>query len=236
MGMRSLCCVADLILPERCVLCARPLLGCRAGSYPVCRYCCNTLHPLQGVRCALCGTVLLSEREVCLDCRERTHHFALHRSAFAYDDQTAELLRAFKAEATRSLGKLFGPALLGLYRQHCTGALLVPVPGHPAATRRRGWDQAHELCLSMSRLAELELNRALRRLRSRRQKELTFAERQTNLSGRIRVTADSDTLAGRSVALVDDVYTTGATLDACCQALQAAGVKQVFAFTVAMDL
>ncbi|TVQ39849.1 MAG: ComF family protein [Spirochaetaceae bacterium] len=180
--------------------------------------------------------MLLSEREVCLDCRERTHRFTLHRSAFAYDERTAELLRAFKAEGTRSLGQLFGLALLQLYRQHCTGALLVPVPGHPAATRRRGWDQAHELCLSMSRLAGVEVNRALRRGRSRRQKELTFAERQTNLRGRIRVAANPHTLGCRSVALVDDVYTTGATLDACCEALQAAGVAEVFAFTVAMDL
>ena len=228
--------VLDIALPERCVLCGRPLLGCRAGDFALCRYCCGDLEWLGEPRCCSCGAPLVSEQQTCLDCRERCHGFDLHRSAFGYDFRVAELLHCFKADGIASLARFCAQALLKLYHQRCDGALLVPVPGHPSAIRRRGWDQTHRICRCMRQADGVAVCAALCRDRTRHQKELGLLERQQNLRGRIRLAVDPALIAGRSVALIDDVYTTGATLDACCEALRPAGVVSIYAFTVAMDL
>ncbi len=243
----------DSVLPEACLMCGRSLLGRRSGCYPVCRDCRDGLQFLEGERCSRCGRPLLSEIEVCLGCRDRSPAVLAHRSLLAYDYRSAELLRAFKAGGTQSLAALFGPRLLGLQRQLCPASALVPVPGHPTARRKRGWDQALLLCQAMRRAAVAasasgrscgahptpipQVWPILQRGRSRRQKELSYAERQTNLQGRIQLLpARPPQLVGASVTLVDDVYTTGATLNACCEALVHAGVSRVFAVTIAMDL
>ncbi len=102
------------------------------------------------------------------------------------------------------------------------GGVLVPVPGQPAGNRRRGFDHAHEIARELGRLAGLEVAGALRRAPVRAQVGLGRAERGANARASVSVQRTEVPRGGRAI-LVDDVYTTGATLDACALALLGAG-------------
>jgi ComF family protein len=106
----------------------------------------------------------------------------------------------------------------------------VPVPLHPARRRSRGFNQADDL----SRHIGLPVVLALKRVRhTETQTALPAIERHANVADAFRVTRHAQRLRGRSVVLIDDVRTTGATLEACAAALRASGVREVFALTAA---
>jgi ComF family protein len=106
----------------------------------------------------------------------------------------------------------------------------VPVPLHAARQRARGFNQADDL----ARHIGPPVVRALKRIRDTvTQTTLPASERQTNVAGAFRVTREAAALRGATVLLIDDVRTTGATLDACATALKAAGTRSVFALTAA---
>ena len=106
----------------------------------------------------------------------------------------------------------------------------VPVPLHPSRRRRRGFNQAADL----ARHLDVRVVHALRRMRATAtQADLPAAQRHRNVRDAFAITPAGRTIAGETVLLVDDVSTTGATLDACARALKAAGVKEVRALTAA---
>jgi predicted amidophosphoribosyltransferase len=212
-----------LVLPVACA-------GCGAPDLAVCRTCARALE----------GQVLLTRRPGGLQVW----------SAAVYDGPVARLLAAFKdSGATGAAPVLAGglrraleaalPHLIGQQateegvgpprdgREH---VLLVPVPSAPAATRRRGY-----LPLAvLARAARLPLTRALRQTRGvRDQAGLTAPERAANMTGAI--VADRS-VRGREVVLIDDIVTTGSTLDEAARAVAAAGGRVLGAITVAATL
>ena len=113
------------------------------------------------------------------------------------------------------------------------GATLVPVPLHPARRRARGFDQAARIAAALARRSSLPLDPCLRR-EGEPARQLGASRAARTAAGRIAVTASAP--VPRRVALVDDVHTTGATLDACARALRAAGAQEVVALAYARTL
>jgi len=112
-------------------------------------------------------------------------------------------------------------------------AIAVPVPLHPSRRRERGFNQAEDL----ARHVGLPVVRALRRLRrTASQAELPAAQRHGNVKDAFAVRSQGGRLLGQVVVLVDDVSTTGATLDACARALKDGGAREVRALTAARVL
>ncbi len=164
-----------------------------------------------------------------------------------YEGRLRDVLHAFKYDGRRSLA----PALAALVRAQAADLLaaadvLVPVPLHGARRRARGFNQAHDLALALG----LPVIPALRRVRATTaQTALTAAARRRNVRGAFELApaaygrgrwstaarrrATAAAIAGRVAVLVDDVITTGATLDACAAVLRAAGAAEVRAVTVA---
>jgi ComF family protein len=157
------------------------------------------------------------------------------RAAFLFEGPLREVLHAFKYRGGLGVVETLLSSLVRVWREQGMNAdFLLPVPLHPARERRRGYNQAEVLALALGRGLGLPVaRRGLRRVRNTpSQTRLDRAERRANVSGAFALD-EGLSVADRRVALIDDVATTGATLDACAVVLLEAGAAQVSAFTLA---
>jgi predicted amidophosphoribosyltransferase len=206
----------DLLVPPRCAAC-----GAAAGG-PVCASCRRAIPWLRGGRCPRCALPLAAHRR----CPARGQAFAAAWAPVAYEGVARELVAALKFRHGRPLAAVLAAHIAaGLPRDLAAGAVIVPVPAHPAHARGRGYDQAELLARELARRIEAPLGRPLRR-RGPATRQLGAGRAERLRQGRIAITARA---APERVLLVDDVHTTGATLDACAHALRAAGTRHVSA-------
>lgn len=217
----------SLVVPPLCAACREPELE-GAAVCPACR---ARLVPLLDPRCAHCGAPVVTASPRCPECRGRGLSFGSAWAPFAYEATARRLVIALKSlGATRSaafmafeIASRAPPGLLG--------GTLVPVPAHAARRRRHGLNQAAWLARALGRLGGLAVVDVLERDRSSTP-QIGLARRDRLVQARDSVSARRAPPAGRLV-LVDDVYTTGATLDACARVLRGAGGRDVVAVTFA---
>lgn len=216
----------DLLFPPRCA-------GCGAGGADWCSACEAALQPLQGNLCPRCGQPLPGRPGRCPACR--VHPLPLIARSFAlYDGPLARALVQLKYRPNRRLAGLMGAWLAGLARQAGWAVeVVVPVPLGVKRLRRRGYNQAGLIAAATAAQLSLAVfEHGLQRVRETpSQVGLDPAARARNVEGAFR--ADAAAVAGRSVLLVDDLLTTGATLAACAGALRQAGARTVYGLTVA---
>lgn len=231
------------MVPLRCCVCAEPLLQAPFTALRICPVCLRRLFSEQlsqlnqAGRCRICGIPLISEEAVCLGCRSAQFYFIEHRSVFMYRDTAEDLIRIYKFEPLPALAqvwafflkKLIGTANAG----SAPGTVIVPVPARRASVRSRGWDQMRLICRYLRQRYRLPSEFLLHRTGGSAQKSLNYAQRMQNLSGRITCSRTAEK-GGRKVLLIDDVYTTGATLNECARTLQSAGFEEISALTLAM--
>jgi ComF family protein len=228
------------VLSPGCAACDAELD--RPLASPVCDACWAGVLTIAPPTCVCCGDALASSRDDgpwCLRCRRREPAFELARSAGRYDGSLRLIIHAFKYGRRRALAR----PLAALMRKAGADLLAsvdaaVPVPLHPARSLRRGFNQADDLARELG----LPVWRVLRRVRhGPPQADLPAAGRHANVQSAFVVRCGPagsiaswrPALRNRSVLLVDDVMTTGATLDACGRALLETGVRRVSALTVA---
>ena len=209
----------------------------------VCAACFAAIKPLHPPLCRICGDSLPSWRtlgllsERCGRCRRLASHVDAGRSAGEYEGALRAIIHAFKYEGRRSLARPLGTRLREAAREVIQDAdCVVPVPLHPWRRLRRGFNQASDLAAHL----ELPVLHALWRSRATpTQTGLSASARRRNLRDAIRLSplmrrrTVERFVAGRIVVVVDDVRTTGATLDACARALKEAGAREVRAATAA---
>ena len=194
--------------------------------------------PITPPVCDACGDPLPSWRRIsvesgrCPRCRRRRSRVARARAIGTYDGALRAIVHALKYDGRRSLA---GP-LAALLERHggdvMDGAdLVVPVPLHRSRTRARGFNQAAEI----ARHLPLPMSLALRRVRATpSQTDLPAAKRHANVREAFAVSTRRAAVRGAVVVLIDDVSTTGATLDACARALvHGGGAREVRALTAA---
>lgn len=222
----------EALFPGRCLLCGEWMPVPPESRAPVCPDCAATLVPLEGVLCERCGTLLVSEDGTCCRCRGTEYSFRSHRSLFPYSGAVRDLMAHYKIRGRRRVAFFFAPLLAGLLSATHSGFAVVPVPPRPG---RKRVDGVERIARILERRHGVRVLRLLSRSGGLAQKTLDFAARQRNLEGRIRVRPGAGSLPGR-VVLMDDVFTTGATMDACARALRAAGVGEVDAVSLAIDV
>ena len=191
----------------------------------LCSACDADLPRLPAARCPRCA--LASPRNaVCGRCLSQPPDYDATVAALSYDFPADALIHAFKFRGELALASLFSGLLLREIGSGTGVNLVVPVPLSGKRLRERGYNQAVELARSLAAAARapLELGACERTRDAPPQTELPWAERGRNVRGAFRCTRP---LAGASVAVVDDVMTTGATLGEMAATLKAAGAARV---------
>ena len=226
--------VLAVALSPVCASCDSPL-DCPTEG-PVCAGCWQSILPLTPPLCDRCGDPLRTWRvqsssSHCPRCRRRRSSVDRARSIGAYDGALRAIVHALKYDGRRSLSRRLGALMLERGADILAGAaFVVPVPLHRSRCRQRGFNQAADLAGALG----LPVCHALKRARpTLAQTSLPAARRHHNVRGAFAPTRPGQSLRGSTVVLVDDVCTTGATLDACARALKAVGVAEVRAITVA---
>jgi ComF family protein len=228
---------AVLLAPE-CAACGDLLEHPTRGV--VCARCWASIVPITPPTCDSCGDplatwrTLAADTSICTRCSRTDRGVARARAVGPYEGSLRAILHAFKYDRRRSLARPLGAMMRGRAERLLDGAgCAVPVPLHPSRRRQRGFNQAADLAAHLG----LPVLHALRRTRrTQTQTELPAAQRHQNVRGAFalrRSNAVNRGLQGSIVILVDDVSTTGATLEACARALKLAGVEEVRALTVA---
>ena len=238
----------ELLYPRRCPVCDRPVRGFRGLICPECE------AMLQRVRepvCRRCGKPLRSSAEqFCPDCLRIPHVFDRGCAVFTYHSAAGGLFR-FKYGGRREYSLWYGAQMAERLEQFCrelaaaagragdgdrgrrTAAprmwfdMLVPVPVSARRLRKRGYNQAFLLAEEISRRTGIPVRGDVlqRTSDTRPMKNMGPAERQNNLKKAFQCTGNDVKL--RSIMLIDDIYTTGATVDACAQALYRRGAGRV---------
>jgi ComF family protein len=214
--------LVDLLLPERCAACGE-------GERIVCASCLAALRPLRGPLCARCGAPTAWPVERCAECAGRRLSFTWARAAVAYEGPVRALVAAWKERGRRKLPAIFAGLLLEIVPRPQVDVVTF-IPADPARRLWRGGNPAEQLAGLVAREWELPVEPLVTRTRSiPPQRGLTRKERRQNVKGAFVAATD----APASVALIDDVYTTGATVGAAATELRRAGARAIHVATFA---
>lgn len=202
----------DLLFPPRCVMCDEPLL--HSEKY-VCKSCRPQIVYIKDPICLKCGKPLTDDREFCQDCINRKHYFVRGISAFDYGSISDSLYR-FKNKGRVEYAKYYAREIY--YRnKHWLNSIspdyLIPVPIHDAKLSKRGYNQSEILAKELSKLSKIPVNTALikRAKKTIPLKNLSYRERQNNLKKAFIVSDIGVKL--NTIVIIDDIYTTGSTID-----------------------
>ncbi|MGN0250465.1 MAG: ComF family protein [Oliverpabstia sp.] len=220
----------DWLYPARCVFCDCLLEKRERYLCSQCRR--HMPEPIREPRCKKCSKPLESEeKEYCYDCTEYKHSYDRGLAVFVYRDPMKEALMRFKFHGRKEYGEFLGK-LLCMYGksflQQTKPQVIIPVPVHRKKKTRRGYNQAEILAASVSREFSIPIRTdlVLRRKFTKAQKELNRKERKRNLNQAFYV--KNEVKNYRTVLIVDDIYTTGSTVNAIAEKLKSQGVQKVY--------
>lgn len=233
--MRSLHRITNNILnvfyPRQCPVCHEIL---KDQGRMICKRCENTLSPIREPRCFKCGKPVGEREEYCSDCRRMEHLYDQGRGIFIYDDRMRRSLTRFKYYGCREYGDFYARAMC-IYAEkdirRWKPDLIVPVPMHKRKLRMRGFNQSAYLAEKISSFTGIPVDMTLvtKPHSTRSQKKLTAYQRQMNLREAFFVKRD---IKGCRILVVDDVYTTGSTIDAMAHVLREKGARNIWFLTV----
>ena len=208
---RTLQGIADALLPGSCLLCTAD-----SAASLLCPACAADLPALPAALCPQCGdATTLGER--CGACLKDPPAFTRTEALFRYEFPVDRLIQALKYGHQLPLAAWLGRQLAERLNA-ADHDLIVPLPLHPSRLQARGFNQSQEIARALSKALGVESNANLltRTRATPAQAELPLKERGKNVRGAFECTGD---LGGRRILLVDDVMTTGSTLEACSKAL-----------------
>ncbi|MEK7851725.1 MAG: ComF family protein [Deltaproteobacteria bacterium] len=218
----------DLIFPRRCTFCDGI---CREPICPVCKDAVKFVAP---PLCTICGVPFKSDAissHTCGDCIKEKRYFSWARGVLIYDDASAKAIQRFKYKKDTTYSRALG-SIISSYSKLKDFDMVVPVPLHIKRLRERGFNQSLLLARVVGKRYRIIVDPfALKRTRwTEPQVNLSGKERKLNVKGAFEVRKD---VKGKRILLVDDVYTTGATVRECSKILKKSGAKDICVLTLA---
>lgn len=219
----------DALFPRRC-----PVCGQIPKANRICPSCLKKLSFVSSPTCKKCGKEIVDETlEYCLDCSRRAHSFSYGIALLNYNEAAAHSVAAVKYKNKREYLDFYAEEAVkrcGELLLRMQADALVPVPVHPKRRRMRGFNQAELLAEKMGEALSLPVwNEVLYRSRNTEpQKELSPAERLKNLEQAFA----AKPVLGKRLILIDDIYTTGSTMEACSRVLKRAGAETIYFFAL----
>lgn len=222
-----------ILYPPRCAVCDRLLM---MGDADVCRVCSKKLPWIHQPYCMKCGKMLDNDRqEYCRDCMKYFHKFDRGIAAFQYTGGIRASVGRMKFQGRRDSLDFFADAMMKqgeTWIRRWQPQVLLPVPSHWTKKNRRGFNQSELLAEKISERTGIPVEKKLvkKRRDTRNQKELSLEERRKNLRGAFVLTKEAAGL--ERVLIIDDIYTTGSTMDAMAELLRENGVKHIYFLTL----
>lgn len=188
--------------------------------------------------CLRCGTPLHSLADYCLTCKNNKRYFAMARAPLVYKDKVAGAIKRFKYENKRYMAKYFANFMAEEFERNKNEIgeidFLIPVPLHEEKEKERGFNQSKLLADELSKMIGIPVldGNLIRVKNTQTQTELSYKERQENLEKAFKVLNWRE-IKGKRIVLIDDVLTTGSTLNHCAHVLSNSGAAAVYALTAA---
>lgn len=233
--------LSEVIFPTKCLGCAEILKPFNGQIF--CSICHEEIHFINGSICPVCGTTFSdspAENHLCGDCLEKRPYFSYARAVFSYEKIILNAIHQFKYNRNISTGEMLASFMADFSFpdiDFTDYSLVMPVPLHIKRLRKRGFNQSLILARTIGKKKQIPVNFSLLR---RRKFTLTQTgsnkkERKQNIKGAFEV-SDPQKIADKNIILVDDVYTTGATVNECAKTLIRAGAQKVSVLTIARVL
>lgn len=223
----------DLIFPRRCTICDAVL---PLGQQEICRQCRKRIFYLDKNTCFKCGKPVKETEEYCYDCGHKQHWFRQGAALFPYEFVRQSLYR-YKYAGRQEYAEFYGKQMASFFREkkeYWKPDALVPVPLHKKKERKRGYNQAALLAKEISRFWNVPVmeDLVIRTKNTRPMKQIDGTERQNNLKKAFKIGRNDVKL--NTIIVIDDIYTTGSTIDAIARICQDAGIKSIYFLTVSI--
>lgn len=218
----------QLMFPVRCPVCD----GILFPGDMICQECKTRIKVIEGAVCSKCGKPLSDERrEYCSDCVKKRHPYQQGKAVFVYEGAIKGSLYRFKYSNKREYATFYAGAAAERYKDWIKAKgieAIAPIPMYFWKKRLRGYNQAEVFARALGAEIGIKVDTKLvKRIRNTiPQKELSGAERVQNLKNAFQFS--SDIVKYKKIMLVDDIYTTGSTMDAVTEVMLAAGVEEIY--------
>ncbi len=219
-----------LLYPPRCTFCQNivPL----SVEDLICYHCQEAYPLIQDPVCQKCGKQLAHDDSLCLDCKTSSHEYTQGIALYPYEGTIQETLYRFKYGGRRKYAKFFAKMMYHQLKHtsffhtiHC----IIPVPVSKERLKQRGYNQAEEIAKHLSNISKIPYNRdiLIRTKHTKPQSGFSPAQRLSNIQGAFQVTRPLPA-QDQNILIIDDIYTTGSTINECARVLKEAGAHYIY--------
>lgn len=233
----------ESVYTRKCVLCDEVLkmheyinLDINRYTDELCPKCRREIKYIENPSCMKCGKQIIEpQQEYCDDCKKSNHTFDSGVAVFNYSTKLKESIYRFKYCDCKIYGRFYGMEMANKYQRlilkWCPN-VIIPVPIHKKRMKKRGYNQSEIIGKAVSQLSGVPIdNNILKRISNTLpQKDLNSTYRRKNVEKAFKTS--EDIVKYKRVVLIDDIYTTGCTIDACAKELKSMGVEKVFFMTI----